>query len=114
MTVGKKDGSKRIVNDFRFLNEIMCPLNFTIPRTSDIFTELSGANYISVTDFPKGLFQCPLDERCRKYTANSTRRGHWQYKVCPQGVKIGPAWFSLCVGQAMLMCKGFALIILMT
>ncbi len=37
MTVGKKDGSKRIVNDFRFLNEIMCPLNFTIPRTSDIF-----------------------------------------------------------------------------
>ena len=109
MTVGKKDGSKRIVNDFRFLNEIMYPLNFTIPRTSDIFTELSGANYISSTDFPKGFFQCPLNESCRKYTAYSTRRGHWQYKVCPQGVKVGPAWFSLCVGQAMLKCKGFAL-----
>ena len=45
----------------------------------------------------------------RKFTVYSTSKGHFQYKVCPQGVKIGPAWFNLCVSKSMRECRGFAL-----
>ena len=38
-----------------------------------------------------------------------TSKGHFQYKVCPQGVKIGPALFNLCVSKSMRECRGFAL-----
>ena len=96
-----KKAKKRLVMDFRTLNSSLTNIVYPIPRVDEILDKLSGYEYFSVCDFKSGFWQCPLDEQSRKYTAFSTRSGHWQYKVCPQGVKTGPAWFSMCVAQAL-------------
>ena len=45
----------------------------------------SNCKYFSKIDFTSGFFQIKLDENSRKYTAFSTRRGKFQFKVLPQG-----------------------------
>ena len=105
----KKSDKKRVVNDFRELNNLIKPLKFPILLVSLILDMLAESVFFSVCDMTSGFFQCPLDPSSRKYTAYSTSKGHWKYRVCPQGIKTGPAWFSLCVSRAMRHYKGFAI-----
>jgi len=56
-----------------------------------------------------GFWQCPLEAESRKYTAYSKPKGHYQYCVCPQGIKVRPSYFNLCVSKAIRECNGFAL-----
>ena len=93
----KNNGKNRIVNDSRGINEKMVPMVFPIPSIPKILETLAGSNIFSVLDMTSGFWQCPLSEKSRRYTAFSTSSGHWQYTVCPQGVKTGPSWFNLCV-----------------
>lgn len=87
----------------------MVPLSFPIVLIGLIIDTLAGNKYFSVLDMTSGFWQCPLSLESRKYTAYSTQSGHFQYKVCPQGIRTGPAWFNLCVSRAMSKCKGFAM-----
>ena len=109
MAVRKKNGKIRIVNDFRGINAVMIPMIFPILLIGMILDFVAGNEFFSVLDMTSGFWQCPLEEESRKYTAFSTPKGHYQYTVCPQGVKIGPSYFNLCVSRAMRQCKGFAL-----
>lgn len=109
MAVRKKNGKIRLVNDFRGINAIMVSMTFPILMIGMILDLLSGNEYFSVLDMTSGFWQCPLDVNSRKYTAYSTPKGHYQYCVCPQGIKTGPSYFNLCVSRAMRQCKGFAL-----
>jgi len=109
MMIKKKTGSYRLINDYRLLNAIMISFIFPFALVAHILDTLADYHFYSSTDMSSGFWQCPLEYNSRKYTAFSTQKGHWQYKVCPQGVKTGPAWFSLCVSLAMRECRGFAL-----
>ncbi len=109
MSVKKKNGKIRLVNDFRGINAIMIPLIFPILTIGMILDQLAGNEFFSVCDMTSGFWQCPLEENSRKYTAYSTPKGHYQYCVCPQGIKVGPSYFNLCVSKAIRECKGFAL-----
>lgn len=66
MTVKKKNGKKRIVNDFRGINEIMTPVQFPISLIKTIIGALAEGKYFSVLDMTSGFWQCPLDEESRK------------------------------------------------
>ncbi|CAF5020173.1 unnamed protein product, partial [Rotaria sp. Silwood1] len=46
-----------------------------------------------------GYFQVPLDKLDRPKTAFSTRDGHFQFKVLPQGLTNGPPTFQRIVNQ---------------
>jgi len=109
MSVKKKNGKIRLVNDFRGVNAIMVPLIFPIPTIGTILDQLAGNELFSVCDMTSGFWQCPLETESRKYTAYSTPKGHYQYCVCPQGIKVGPSYFNLCVSKAIRECNGFAL-----
>ena len=109
MAVRKKNGKIRLVNDFRGINQIIVPMTFPILMIGMILDLLSGNEYFSVLDMTSGFWQCPLEPSSRKFTAYSTPKGHYQYCVCPQGIKTGPSYFNLCVSRAMRSCKGFAL-----
>ena len=109
MLIKKKNGKKRLIHDYRAINLIILALSFPIPLVSYILDLLAGFMIFSTLDLQNGFFQCPLHPDSRKYTAFSTAKGHYQYTRCPQGIKTGPAWFSLCVDQAMRECRGFAL-----
>ena len=107
--VKKKNGKKRPILDYREINKIILFLSFPIPLIGYILDMLAGYAYYSVLDLSNGFFQCPLHPDSRKYTAFSTSRGHYQFTRCPQGIKTGPAWFSLCVDMAMRECREFAI-----
>lgn len=109
MMMKKKNGKKRLVNDFRATNEKAVQVIFPIILISYLLSLLSQAKFFSTCDMTSGFWQCPLEPLSRAYTAFSTLKGHWQYRVCPQGIKSGPAWFSLCVSRAMRKCQGFAI-----
>ena len=87
--------------DCRWLNLLIFAYQFPIPRVSYILDCLASYLFFSVCDFSSGFWQCPLDFDSRRYTAFATRNGLWQWCVCPQGIKTGPAWFSYCVSVAL-------------
>ena len=97
--VQKKDGTTRFCVDYRRLNQITTKDAFPLPRMDDIYDQLTKATYFSKFDFKSGYFQVPLDEADRPKTAFSTRDGHFQFKVLPQGLTNGPPTFQRIVNQ---------------
>ena len=97
--VKKKDGTTRFCVDYRRLNQITTKDAFPLPRIDDIYDQLTRATYFSKFDFKSGYFQVPLDKADRPKTAFSTRDGHFQFKVLPQGLTNGPPTFQRIVNQ---------------
>ncbi|CAM4982494.1 unnamed protein product [Rotaria socialis] len=97
--VKKKDGTTRFCVDYRRLNQITTKDAFPLPRIDDIYDQLTTATYFTKFDFKAGYFQVPLDKSDRPKTAFSTRDGHFQFKVLPQGLTNGPPTFQRIVNQ---------------
>ncbi|CAF1477404.1 unnamed protein product, partial [Rotaria sp. Silwood1] len=97
--VKKKDGTTRFCVDHRRLNQITTKDAFPLPRIDDIYDQLTKATYFTKFDFKAGYFQVPLDKLDRPKTAFSTRDGHFQFKVLPQGLTNGPPTFQRIVNQ---------------
>ena len=97
--VKKKDGTTRFCVDYRRLNQITTKDAFPLPRIDDIYDQLTKAVYFTKFDFKAGYFQVPLDKMDRPKTAFSTRDGHFQFKVLPQGLTNGPPTFQRIVNQ---------------
>ncbi|CAF1500051.1 unnamed protein product, partial [Rotaria sp. Silwood1] len=97
--VKKKDGTTRFCVDYRRLNQITTKDAFPLPRIDDIYDQLTKAAYFTKFDFKAGYFQVPLDKSDRPKTAFSTRDGHFQFKVLPQGLTNGPPTFQRIVNQ---------------
>ncbi len=97
--VKKKDGTTRFCVDYRRLNQITTKDAFPLPRIDDIYDQLTKTTYFTKFDFKAGYFQVPLDKADRPKTAFSTRDGHFQFKVLPQGLTNGPPTFQRIVNQ---------------
>ena len=83
--IKKTDGNFRFCIDFRKLNKVMEKDAYPLPNIELVLRKFDGCNYFSKIDFTSGFFQIKIDENDRKYTAFSTRRGKFQFKVLPQG-----------------------------
>ena len=83
--IKKPDGSLRFCIDFRKLNKVMEKDVYPLPNIDLVLRKFNGCKYFSKIDFTSGFFQIKIDENDRKYTAFSTRRGKFQFKVLPQG-----------------------------
>ncbi|CAF4577460.1 unnamed protein product, partial [Rotaria magnacalcarata] len=92
--VKKKDGTTRFCVDYRRLNQITTKDAFPLPRIDDIYDQLTKATHLTKFDCKSGYFQVPLDKADRPKTAFSTRDGHFQFKVLPQGLTNGPPTFQ--------------------
>ena len=97
--VKKKDGTTRFCIDYRRSNQITTKDAFPLPRIDDIYDQLTTAVYFTKFDFKAGYFQVPLDKTDRPKTAFSTRDGHFQFKILPQGLTNGPPTFQRIVNQ---------------
>ncbi|CAF3433448.1 unnamed protein product, partial [Rotaria socialis] len=89
----------RFCVDYRRLNQITTKDAFPLPRIDDIYDQLTKATHFTKFDFKSGYFQVPLDKADRPKTAFSTRDGHFQFKVLPQGLTNGPPTFQRIVNQ---------------
>lgn len=92
--VSKKDGSLRLVVDYRGLNKITIPNKYPLPLVSELLDRLGGARVFTKLDL-RGAYNLirirPGDEW---KTAFRTRYGHFEYVVMPFGLTNAPAVFQ--------------------
>ncbi|KAI5751119.1 hypothetical protein M8J77_004425 [Diaphorina citri] len=91
--VPKKDGGKRLVCDFRKINEKIKRDVTPIGNFQTIFDCLEGSKLFSSMDINSAFLNMPLSEKCRKYTTVTSHRGLYRFLRLPQGLKTSPsAW----------------------
>jgi hypothetical protein len=88
---GKK---KRIVVDFRKLNDVTVGDIFPIPVISEILDALRKWKYFTTIDCANGFLHVPVKLEDKPKTAFSTREGHFEYTRMPFGLKRAPATFQ--------------------
>lgn len=78
---------RRIVVDYRKLNEVSIDDKFPIPIIEDIFDKLGRPQYFTTLDLAKGFHQIEIAEEDIKKTAFSTNNGHYEFVRMPFGLK---------------------------
>ena len=92
--VKKKDGSLRLVCDWRQLNKITVNNEACLPNMDDLFDTVHGCKYFSKLDLHSGYNQVRIREKDIPKTAIHTPLGHFQFKVMEFGLCNAPATFQ--------------------
>ena len=83
--VPKKDGSYRLVVDYRKLNSQTVKTSWPLPRISDILLNLEGSCFFSSLDLCSGFHQMEIEEEDQHLTAFITPFGLYKWKRMPMG-----------------------------
>ena len=63
LLVEKKDGSLRMVVDYRALNEVTLKNKYPLPMINDLFDQLQGAKVFSNIDLRSGYHQLKIRQK---------------------------------------------------
>uniref|UniRef100_A0A8C1M5Z3 ribonuclease H n=1 Tax=Cyprinus carpio TaxID=7962 RepID=A0A8C1M5Z3_CYPCA len=80
--------------DYRTLNSITIPDQYTMPRIDDALDCLTGSKWFSVHDLRSGYYQIAMSEKDKEKTAFICPLGFYQFEGMPQGVTGAPATFQ--------------------
>ena len=92
--IPKKDGSIRLVVDYRRLNQVTEADPYSMPRIEVLLELMGHACLFTTLDLRKGYYQVPVDPAHRTKTAFVTQFGKFQFTVMPFGLKNAPATFQ--------------------
>ncbi|KAG1046838.1 hypothetical protein G6F43_010692 [Rhizopus delemar] len=92
--VKKKDGSRRIVIDYRNLNRITVPFAHPLPLIAELLDSLGGARYFTTMDLAFGYWQVPMEEDSIEKTGFVTKQGIFEFLVMPFGLCTAPSRFQ--------------------
>ena len=93
LIVRKKDGTSRVVIDFRGLNEITIKNKYPLPLMDEMFDRVTGAKFFTKLDLRSGFHQIRIDDADCEKTAFRTRYGSFEYRVLPMGLCNAPGTF---------------------
>lgn len=91
--VQKKDGTSRLVQDYRGINKKTIKNKYPLPRINDLFEQLNGAKVFSKLDLRMGYHQIHVREEDIPKTAFSTRYGLYEFIVMTFGFSNAPPTF---------------------
>ena len=92
--VKKKDGSKRLVIDYRRLNNAVVGNQYPLPLTNEIIDRLKGAKLFTKLDLRWGYNLVRIAKGDEWKTAFKTRYGLFQWNVMTFGHKNAPGVFQ--------------------
>jgi len=100
LVVYKKDGTPRIVVDYRALNDITVKDRYPLPLMDELFDRVHGAKVFSSLDLVNGFHQIAMDEADIEKTAFRTRYGSYEYTVLPMGLCNAPSTFMRLMNES--------------
>nr|GEY84107.1 TPA: orf y [Tanacetum cinerariifolium] len=86
----KRRGKKRMVVNYKKINEATIGDSHNLPNIQELLTLLRGKSIFSSFDCKFGFWQVLLDEESQLLTAFTCLDGHFQWKVVPFGLKQAP------------------------
>ena len=92
--ISKKDGKKRMVIDYRRLNDITVPNVYPLPLAEELTNKWKGAVYFSALDVRAGYYNIRMAEGDEWKTAFITNRGLFESLVMTFGLNNAPATFQ--------------------
>ena len=95
VTVGEKDGSLRLSQDYRPLNAITVPDPYSVKRVDDTLDFLGEAFYLTKLDLALGYYQILVKKEDIPKTAFSTPFGKFEYTEMLQPTFRDP-WMLYC------------------
>ena len=93
-TVGKKNGDRRLVIDYRRLNNITITDQFPIPRIDELLLDLHGSYIFSQIDLNSGFYQINVAKEDQEKTAFCIMNGLYQFTKMPFGATNAPRSFQ--------------------
>ena len=97
--IGNK--KKRLVIDFRKLNQRTIDDKYPIPNITTILSNLGKARFFTTLDLKSGFHQIELAERDREKTAFSVNGGKYEFCRLPFGLKNGPSMFQRAIDDVL-------------
>ena len=93
--------NKRLVIDFRKLNDKTIDDKYPIPDISVILSNLGKAKFFTTLDLKSGFHQIQLAERDREKTAFSINNGKYEFCRLPFGLKNAPSIFQRAIDDVL-------------
>ena len=97
----KPNGEFRFCVNFKYINALTIDDSFPMKKITDILMSLANAKYLSKLDAEKGYWQVPMHPDSIKYTAFRTKKGLYEYLVCPFGLKNAPATYQRIINSVL-------------
>ena len=94
LMVKKKDGSYRMVVDYRLLNLQTVRDCYPLPTVQDSLDKLHGCTYFTMLDLSQSYHQLPLKPAHRHKTAFTTQHGLYEFRCVSFGLRNAPSAFS--------------------
>ena len=86
-------GKKRLVIDYRPLNQFLKDDKFPLPKIYSLYSYIRNAHIFSKFDLKSGFWQLGLDLKDRPKIALCISNAHYQWTVLPFGLKVCPSLF---------------------
>lgn len=97
--VPKKDGKKRMVQDYRYLNEWTIPNNYPLPLISQLVDKLQGTKWFTKMDLRWGYNNVRIKEGDEWKAAFVCHRGSFEPLVMYFGLMNSPATFQTMMNE---------------
>ncbi|KAF9763219.1 Retrovirus-related Pol polyprotein from transposon 17.6 [Nosema granulosis] len=97
--IAKKDGTVRLVVDYREINQHICDDINIIPNIREVYQRIGQAKYFTKIDLKNGFNQIAIDDNSKRLTTFTMLGNQYRYRRIPFGIKVGPKLFQKAIND---------------